>query len=143
MVDIGRGAWVGIPKVIFAKDGMPVPVSNGGGPFGVVAVVFPETMEGPIIGGGVGPAGAWVVEAGEPAGGVGPVDTPDGGGGDAGPEAEVARGGGGVVAGLAGPEASCLLRWRCLRLSLSAFMTENCKTKKMANVYSFIPGKKI
>lgn len=132
---------MGIPKVMFANDGIPVPVSNGGGPFGVVAVVFPETMEGPIIGGGVGPAGGWVVEVGEPAGGVGPVGTPGGGGGgDAGLEAEA--GGRGVVAGLAGPEASCLLRWRCLRLSVSAFMTENCKTKKIANVYSFISGKK-
>lgn len=43
MVDIGSGAWVGIPRVIFAKGGIPVPVSNGGGPVRVI-VAFKTTV---------------------------------------------------------------------------------------------------
>ena len=53
---MASGAWVGIPKVIFASGGMLVPVSNGGGPVDVALrtvelpdrVVEAAALAGPV-----------------------------------------------------------------------------------------------
>ena len=53
---MASGAWVGIPKVIFANGGMLVPVSNGGGPVDVALrtvelpdrVVEAAALAGPV-----------------------------------------------------------------------------------------------
>lgn len=59
----GRGACVGIPRVIFARAGISVPVAKGGGPV-VVVVVIEEAEAEPLE---VEPA-----EAEEEAGGAAP-----------------------------------------------------------------------
>lgn len=44
----GRGACVGIPRVIFARAGISVPVAKGGGPV-LVGVVTAEAEAEPVV----------------------------------------------------------------------------------------------
>jgi len=43
------GAFVGMPMVMLASRGIVVPVSNGGGPVGVVAAVVGSDDDGDVI----------------------------------------------------------------------------------------------
>jgi hypothetical protein len=127
--DIASGAWVGIPREIFANGGILVPVSNGGGPVRVAIEVLRTVLEMPDRVEAAALARADPVEVEEEVFCEEPGREVRGTLGRAGVEGGEDGRGDGVFGAGSAEVVGCLFK-RCLGFSLSAFIEESCKAEK-------------
>lgn len=127
---------MGIPRVILANGGIPVPVSSGGGPVrdivGLRTVVgLPDRVVEALAGADPVEVEEVVGEAGGEGGGI--LDTDDEG-----------DDGGNDVVVAATVVVCCLLRRRsrCHGFSFSALMDESCKRERTSRACNFIRGQR-